>query len=239
VWQPILAALLLLAVAGDGLAQRGQRQSSRPAVVKSTADQRPSGRTRPPTRVARGARASGIQVARSAAAETRRRAIAEAVANSDPAYLAKVLAQRNPGNDNRGSRFSRPMTVEALLEADWEPYRHPAVGRGVEAYRANIPGRVGMLELSALPPDTPVRLEDFKGVGNLSAIVPWKGELPRADHSVLLVGRGKDDRRIVYTVHPGDPVRAASVRDPALAGRTVTAREAIALGFTLAKAGEP
>jgi hypothetical protein len=241
-WQPLLAALLLLAVAGEGLAQRGQRgQSSRPAATKAKAkaEARPAAPTRPQARAARTAGPRNIQVARSAAAESRRRAIAEAVTNSDPAYLAKVLAQRNPGNDNRGSRFSRPMTVETLLEADWRPYRHPAVGKGVEAYRASIPGRVGMLELASLPPDTPVRLEDFKGVGHLSAIVPWRGELPRVAHSVLLVGRGKDGRRIVYTVHPGDPVRAASVRNPALAGRTVTAREALDLGFSLAKAGEP
>jgi hypothetical protein len=235
-WQPLLALALLFALAGDGLAQRAPRAGARPAnKVKPTPEASSARSVRPRAHARRAANRRALRPPRPASQQ--RRAIAEAVANSDPGYLAKVLAQRNPGNDNRGSRFLRPMTVEAILAADWRPYQHPAVGKGVEAYRARIPGRVGMLDLASLPPDTPVKLEDFKGVGHLSAVVAWRGELPRVRHSVLLVGRD-GGKRVVFTVHPGDPVRAPSVRDPSLAGRTVTAREAIDLGFRVAKAAQ-
>jgi hypothetical protein len=168
--------------------------------------------------------------------------VRRAIRNTDPAYLEKVLSQRNPGEPGqRGSVFLRSISRFGLARAAWKPYRHPAVGQGTEAFVAPIPGRVGVVPLDKLPPATPIRFEDPKGLGAPSAVVDWVGPLPRIDFSVLIVGRDEaSGRSIVFTVHPGAPVVAARPRRAMRwLGMTVRADEAIALGFTLAKVALP
>lgn len=132
-------------------------------------------------------------------------------------YLAKVLDQRNPSSPNRlGSFFAKDQTAESLKSAAWRPFSHPAVNAPAEAFQADIPGTVGMVELSKLPQDMVVTASDPKGThgtkgGGYSVEVPMDvDKLPTSTYTTALVGPGKSGPTL-WTVFPGDPFGASIV----------------------------
>lgn len=132
-------------------------------------------------------------------------------------YLAKVLDQRNPSSPSRlGSFFTEDQTADSLKEANWRPFIHPAVSAPAEAFQADIPGTVGMVELSKLHKDMVVTASDPKGThgtkgGGYSIEVPLdSSQLPKSEYTTALVGPGKDGPTL-WTVFPGDPFGASIV----------------------------
>lgn len=151
-------------------------------------------------------------------------------------YFNACLAQRNPGPAALGSVFLTRQDRASLLAADWQPYEHPDVSAPAVAFRADIPGTVGVVRLADLPPDTPVRLADPKGTGfvEATALLP---EGPRATFTTLLLGPARDGSgETLWTLFPGEPVRPSTLPAEGRDGATLTAREAAALGLAIAKA---
>jgi hypothetical protein len=160
-----------------------------------------------------------------------------AIKDLDSAYWANTLQQRLPGG--AGSQVlgvSDAETLEqALLSASWEEYSHEALMEGCVAYKTrDIQGRLGIIELASLPSDTVVTLDDRKNTGKVSAVV--EGCLgPNVGHTVIILGI-ENGVEVVFTFHPGDPVRPSQVQaEPGLHGKQVTVEEACSLGLKTAK----
>lgn len=153
-------------------------------------------------------------------------------------YWATTVAQRLDRPDACGSVFTGIHTPEqleqAILAAEWEEYSHPAVTEGCEAFRASISGQLGVVGLVSLPGETEVTLDDRKGTGKVSAVVSGvRGET--VDFTVLILGK-EDGKEVVFTFHPGDPVRPSQVQaEPGLHSKKITAAQAIQMGMTTAK----
>jgi len=147
-------------------------------------------------------------------------------------YFASTVSQRLAGGS--GSRYPQYEDAESLVaaleDAEWVKYDHPAIGEGCDGFKSEIPGEIGMIELENLDDDDEVQLVDPKRTGSLSAVV--KGDsFVQVDFSVMIVGDHEGDL-VVFTFHPGDPVRPSTIEGTP---RTVTVREARDLGFDLAK----
>jgi hypothetical protein len=161
-----------------------------------------------------------------------------AIARTPIPYLLKVLGQRAHGAPGQaGSHFVPGLDARALLGelmlADWTPYDHADVVHGAKAFRAPVPGHVGVVHVSTLDPSTSITIVSPKGLpGGQAAAVVDAGLLPAVDFSVALVGHGGElgvDDSVLWTVHPGDPVRPTEL--PAeLVGRDIPMSKAIALG---------
>jgi len=105
---------------------------------------------------------------------------------------------------------------------------------GCFAFKAELPGQLGIIGLAGLPADAVVTLDDRKNTGKVSAVVEGvRGE--EVPFTVLILGLEQGDE-VVFTFHPGDPVRPSQVQaEPGLHGRTVTVSEALAMGLEMAK----
>ncbi len=95
-----------------------------------------------------------------------------------PDYWQKTVEQRSKGGagsivyDTIKQKDIEPTTLERLLiNADWVPYTHPDIMEGCKAYKAYIPGHVGIINLDKLYPGAEVTLDDRKGTGKVSAVV--------------------------------------------------------------------
>jgi hypothetical protein len=155
-----------------------------------------------------------------------------------PGYFEKTLVERAAASGQAlGSVYEEytPEQLETVLRsATWTPYQHPALAPGCEAFRASLSGRLGIIPLTDLPPDTVVTLDDRKGTGKISAIVNGvRGQ--RVDFTVLILGP-EQGHEVVFTFHPGDPVVPSQVQTaPGLHKKQITVSDAIALGLVTAK----
>jgi hypothetical protein len=154
-------------------------------------------------------------------------------------YWQNLLASRQP--DGTGSRFFRPVSEEEILQWDWTEVTEmiPEGNRlgGCRYYRAPQQGLLGIVPLLQVPQEAPVYLEDPKGTGKVSAVInrnQLEVELGIVNYTTLVVGpeNGED---VIYTFHPGDPIRPSTVSAQEWAGKTVSPAEAIALGLEYAK----
>lgn len=152
-------------------------------------------------------------------------------------HFGGLLTQRNPGPESSGSVFDAPQSAESLGAAEWTPYEHDAVQAPARAFRAPIAGKVGLVALASLPADETVRLVDGHETGFVSVVADGVASQP-VDFTVALVGPGDNGEDIIWTVHPGDPIRPSSLEaTDETSGKTLTAAEAIRLGFGFAKVG--
>ena len=157
-----------------------------------------------------------------------------------PEHASKLLETRNPGPNAVGSVFDTPQTWESLAGATWYPYSHPAIGGPAEGYRAEISGKVGVsAPLASLDPSTSVLMVDGHDTGFVSPVIVGLDRQPTTETIMLVGPAGEDDETpIVWTVHPGAPIRPSSLKvDEVASGTTLTVGEAIALGFEYAKVG--
>lgn len=170
----------------------------------------------------------------------------DALAASSPQYVETTLAQRNPGGSAQaGSVFAEPQTLGSLMRARWSPYAHPNVAPIATAFRAEIPGRLGVLPLEALSPNTPVRFQAAHAgaLGDTAEVVAvFDGDLLEVSHTTLLAGPTREDPEafVMWTVFPGDPVpmQAPIALSPLLSrypGGVATAADAIREGFYTVK----
>lgn len=155
-----------------------------------------------------------------------------------PGYFESTCAQR-AGLDEKaaGSIIENVTTAQLeqmLLSADWKEYFHEALMSECVAYKACIPGRLGVVTLSQLSDNDIVTLDDRKDTGKVSAIV--KEVLgPNVDFTVIILGQEQGEE-VVFTFHPGDPVRPSQVQvEPGMHGRQVSVKEALEMGLKTGK----
>lgn len=129
--------------------------------------------------------------------------------NTDPAYMQKSLAQRNPGPSSAGSTFLSPVTEEDLKAGPWEPANDPGIASPAEGFRTDIPGILGVCELSQLPENQKVKIQAahagaFASGGSSPAecvsVIPDAAR--KVDFTTLIIGP-KGDVEVVYTFFPG------------------------------------
>jgi hypothetical protein len=157
-----------------------------------------------------------------------------------PDYWESTLAQRAElSGKAAGSVYEGVDTTQLeqmLLAADWEPYSHPAVMQGCEAFRASIPGKLGLVKLQSLAPDTRVVFRDPKKTGQVSAVVEGVRS-ESADFTVIIIG-DDEGKKVVYTFHPGDPVAPSEVMgaSPGITDGTAgSVAQALEMGLVYAK----
>lgn len=169
--------------------------------------------------------------------------VAQAIATTQevlPDYWASTVAQRLPssgaGSLMRGYA-SAVALEEALVRADWVAYSHPDLLPECAAFISHtLGGTQGLVKLVDLPHEQLVTLDDRKNTGMLSCVVSGCAS-EAVDYVVMILGP-EEGREIVYTFHPGAPVRPSVViAEPGSHGRQVTVAEAQAMGFELAKVG--
>jgi len=149
--------------------------------------------------------------------------VSQAFQNTDPEYLKTSVEQRNPGQAAAGSTFASPITVDELVSADWEPYDHPNINSPAIAFKAAIPGVLGIAEINDLPADQPVRFQPAHG-GKVTVkdegspkfgqqLAEVVTQIPEGNrqvgHTTLILGPSKNapdpNQLTMYTFHPGDP----------------------------------
>jgi hypothetical protein len=171
---------------------------------------------------------------------TNRERIAQAVVamqRIDAPYWTSTLEQRAEFGKPAGSvvlGVTPEELQQLILKAEWESYSHESVLAGCSAFKAPIKGRLGVVSLATLPVETLVTLDDRKNTGKVSAVV--KGVLgAEVDFTVLILGV-EDGVEVVFTFHPGDPVRPSQIQtESGMHGRQVTVLEARDMGLEMVK----
>ena len=153
-------------------------------------------------------------------------------------YFERTCAQRLA--DGAGSVFEGINSVkemeEALRIADWSEATHPDVMSGCKAYKTTSikGGHLGLVKIEDLPEDVKIIASDPKGTGKVSMTI--QGELgPVAEETWLITGM-EEGHEIVFTFHPGEPVRPSILEVKNCPDGTILSKEeAINLGFNFAK----
>ena len=167
--------------------------------------------------------------------------VRSALANSQ-AYLSEYFENtcKQRLADGTGSVYDNIEEVddmeEALYAAHWKKAEHPDVIPGCQAYKTKDikGGHLGLLKIAELPDDATITASDPKGTGKVSMTVTGeKGS--EVEETWLIVG-DEDGHDVVYTFHPGEPVRPSIVEvKDCPDGTKLTKEQAIELGFDLAK----
>lgn len=123
-----------------------------------------------------------------------------------------------------------------LISAYWERAEHPDVMKGCTAYKTKDikGGHLGLLNIADLPDDVVITASDPKGTGKVSMTVSGeKG--PEAEETWLIIGED-EGHDVIFTFHPGEPVRPSIVEvKDCPDGTKLTKEQAINMGFDLAK----
>ena len=168
--------------------------------------------------------------------------VRSALANTEEVlggYLRKTLEMRTDvGIGSTYDSISPDELLSQIKNADWKEVSHENVLPGCKAYvTTDIPdGRYGLVNISDLPDGTMLLAEDPKETGAVSmavAGIPGK----KTKETFLITGKDDDgERTVVYTFHPGEPVRPSIVStEKVMDGTPVTKEQAVSMGFNLAK----
>ena len=155
-----------------------------------------------------------------------------------PGYFENTCKMRLSGGT--GSCYDKIMSIEdmelALMEADWQEATHPDVMLGCKAYKTTDikSGRFGLVAIADLPDDAIIIASDPKGTGRVSMTVTG---VKREEVEVTWIILGDENgHQVVFTFHPGEPVRPSMLTvSDCPDGKVLTKKEAMALGFDLAK----
>lgn len=165
------------------------------------------------------------------------------IIKQDSTYAEKMFAQRLP-ESGMGSIYpfmeSREELESAIRSADYEPAEHPAIAPGCKAYVTHdIMGAYGMVLIEDQPDDTMFVIADPKNTGKVSLMLwGWaEGNRLLTDETWIIIGPNEGED-VVYTFHPGQPVpRATTSTEELPVGTKLTKKEALELGFNMAKLG--
>jgi hypothetical protein len=154
-------------------------------------------------------------------------------------YFRGTVASHNKGG--RGSLWTEDVSVDDLLDADWEEQHHPDIKTGVTGYVTyDFDGIVGIVEISELGEDDVVILADPKETGKAQAHwVASYDDRDETDETWILIGE-YEGNVVVWTVHPGKPINpsrvpADEVLDDDSGPVHITPDEAEELGLEYAK----
>lgn len=149
-----------------------------------------------------------------------------------------LLKQRSRLSESRaGSGYdATEQEIESLLgRAEWREATHPDVFPGCSAFVADIPGYVGVVKIADLPPDAELELRDGHKTGKVECLVRGvPAESRRVSRSWLILGQ-ENGMEVVFTFHPGEPVRPSVMPAEGNDGRRVARDEALRMGFVWAK----
>jgi len=156
-------------------------------------------------------------------------------------HFEGAFRTRNPSKESEGSTFRKEQTPKSLMDAKWSEYNHPDVKAPAVAFRADIEGWFGIIELSEIKEqDTPVEIvKAHKGaLEEAACIIPASSvSRPEASFTTILLGPG-GDKEIVWTFFPGPPIAPSSMPwTQDMADSVTTAGDAIAAGFKYGKFG--
>ena len=158
-------------------------------------------------------------------------------------YYVATLTQRCDLSAAAGSVINGIFSIDdmenLLLSAEWEEYVHPSIMEGCKGFVAPIPGKMGVVNIDALPDETELVLDDRKGTGKVTPTVGGVDRVP-VDFTVLIVGPekiGEETVQIMYTFHPGAPINPSrvSVSEKYKNGTKITVKEAKGIGLLYAK----
>ena len=157
----------------------------------------------------------------------------------DMPHFKNTFLMRNPGTESEGSIFNEPQTPETLMAAEWKEFSHPAIMTPAVGYSAPIPGTMNLVKLETLDPQTPIRMElGHKGETEFVTTLINSSDIGQngvpVDHTVILLGPGEDGH-IVWTFHPGDPIRPSTMTPSPETEAAKTVEDAMSLGFQLGK----
>lgn len=148
--------------------------------------------------------------------------VASAFQNTDPEYLERSIKQRTPGPEAAGSTFSGPVSIQDLIQADWKPYKHPAISSPAVGFKAPIPGTLGIADINDISVPNDVMFQPAHGgkamtkepnpqTGETEVLAEAVANIPAAarkvEHTTLLLGPSREDpnKLQVWTFFPGDP----------------------------------
>ena len=162
----------------------------------------------------------------------------EATKKVVPGYFENTCKQRLAGG--AGSCFEEVNSVdemeELLIQARWQPVEDENVTEGCKAYvTTDIPnGRFGLVEIKSLPDSAVLVADDRKGTGKVSlTIAGQKGAFVLETYLIVGPEQGED---VIFTFHPGRPVRESKVQTAELPhGTQISKAKALEMGFELAK----
>lgn len=163
------------------------------------------------------------------------------IKNLLPEYWESTVSSRTPGK-SVGSVFGFSDVEKVLFEDrinDWEVYEDcPNLMTGCTAFLLrDVGGHLGVIELSKLDGDLELDVIDNKKTGKAKCLA-HVGIGPKTDFATIILGE-EQGKEVVFTFHPGAPVRPSEIPVDALKGRNkITVAEAITLGFTTANVVE-
>lgn len=160
---------------------------------------------------------------------------------SDKTYLDVMLGQRIEGPTNAGSSYqvdSPEELYEQLISQEWVETTHPDVMPGCRVFKSKLAGLEGILNLDKLPDDVELYAIDPKETGKIG-MGAGKVEKNLVEETYLIVGKeninGKDED-VVFTFHPGEPVRPSEVETKDIPdGTRLNKEQAKELGFDKVK----
>ena len=194
-------------------------------------------------------------------ASSRVRDAIAATTNPNGSYMKHFLnafITRNPSKESEGSTFIDPQTPDSLIAATWKPYNHPDVIPPAVAFRADIPGRFGIIELKNINESTPAEIvKSHKGAENpdgspieAACIIPKSvASMPESSFTTILLGpedeKDEESKEIVYTFFPGPPINSRKTEkgnsDPIFwtqeLAKVTTVGGALEAGFKYGKLG--
>ena len=139
----------------------------------------------------------------------------EATVNTVPGYFEGHCAGRSATGDGSTCwRWGKACpdagsVLDALLDVIWMKYDGcPNLMAGCRAFKAAIPGTIDLRKVADLADDTSVRWVDAGHGYQYPTIVGDAGNY--VDYTTLIVGP-EAGREVVYTFHPGAPIRPAQV----------------------------
>ena len=132
-----------------------------------------------------------------------------------PGYFESHCSGRSASGDGSTVwRWGKPCpdataVLDTILDTGWFEYPEcPNLMAGCRAFKAAIPGTIDLRQVSDLADDTPVRWVDPGHGYQYPTIVGDAGDY--VDYTTLIVGP-EAGREVVYTFHPGAPIRPAQV----------------------------
>lgn len=153
-------------------------------------------------------------------------------------HFINTFKTRNPSPESEGSTFIEPQTPESLASARWEPYNHPDISPPAVAYRANIPGYFGVINLTEVDRSTPVQIvKAHKGAVNEASCLLLASDVvrPKSDFTTILLGP-YEGSQVVWTFFPGPPIAISTLDwSEELESNVKTAGDAIDAGFKFGK----
>jgi len=155
----------------------------------------------------------------------------------DKNYLDRQLEQRLEGPENAGSSYggiTKEELLQKLYDAEWEQVEHEGVMAGCTAFKTNLPGLSGILDIKNLPPNTEFYAIDPKGTGNVGVGAVNVTKNP-VEETYIILG-DEAGKEVVFTFHPGEPISPSMVKSETLPNGTKLTREKVEqYGFRMAK----